>query len=111
MKPAINSTARPGRFWGLLIVSSLFLVGMAWQASRFADLSAKAKSLEKVQERWITENRKIEAEIAQLSSRERMSSLASRLGLKKISPEEIIKVQIEAKHTSPSAGTAQGKVR
>jgi cell division protein FtsL len=108
MKSTKKTLAKPGQFWGLLIVSSLFLVGMTWQASRFADLSAKAKNLERTQERWVVENRKIEAEIALLSSRERMSSMAGRLGLKKVSPEEVTKIQIDAKHSSPAAGTGKG---
>lgn len=88
------------KFWTLLIVSSFFLIGLAWQASRFADLSARARSLEKAQEAWIVENRKVDAEIAQLSSRERTQSMARRLGLAEAKPEDVTKVQITPKGRS-----------
>ncbi|MCX7026350.1 MAG: hypothetical protein NT061_02410 [Spirochaetes bacterium] len=88
-----------GRFWKLLmllIVSCIFLVGLAWQASRFADLDSEARTLETAQETWIAENRKIEAEIALLSSRERTTKMAAKLGLKRALPEERLRIQFTA---------------
>lgn len=81
-----------GRFWTLMIVAGLFALGMIWQSSRFADLSAKAGELEAEQEHWIARNRKIEAEIALLSSRERTEAMANRLGLKRALPEDKLKI-------------------
>ena len=81
-----------GRFWTLMIVAGLFALGMVWQSSRFADLAAKARALEAEQENWIAQNRRIEAEIALLSSRERTQAMASRLGLKKALPEERLRI-------------------
>ena len=84
------------RFWALLIVSCLFLVGLAWQASRFADLDARARDLETEQESRIAQNRKLEAEIALLSSRERTAEMAARLGLRRALPEERLRIQLSA---------------
>jgi len=83
-----------GRFWALMLLAGLFALGMAWEASRFADLSAKAKAFEAEQSDWIARNRKLEAEIAVLSSRERTQAMATRLGLKKALPEERLRIQV-----------------
>ncbi len=84
------------RFWILSFIAILFLLGLAWQTSRFTDLKAKAKGLEKAQENLVSSNRRLEAELARLSSRERTSSLAERMGLRKALPEERLKVKIPA---------------
>ncbi len=89
-----------GRFWTLMIAAGLFALGMVWQSSRFADLSAKAEELEVEQENWIAKNRKIEAEIALLSSRERTEAMANRLGLKRALPEDKLKIIL-----APGAGS------
>lgn len=94
-----------GRFWSLIILAGIFALGMVWQSSRFADLSAKARALEAEQESWIAQNRKIEAEIALLSSRERTSAMANRLGLKKALPEEKLRVVL-----TPPAMVAPGSL-
>lgn len=90
-----------GRFWSLVILAGIFALGMVWQSSRFADLSARAHALEAEQASWIAQNRKIEAEIALLSSRERTSAMANRLGLKKALPEEKMRILL-----TPSAKAA-----
>ena len=81
-----------GRFWLLMICACFVALVMAWQSSRFADLAARADSLEREQAAWMAENRRIEAEIARLSSRERIEAQARRLGLKKAQPEDILRV-------------------
>jgi cell division protein FtsL len=81
-----------GRFWLLMICACLVALVMAWQSSRFADLAARADGLKREQAAWMAENRRIEAEIAQLSSRERIETQARRMGLKKAQPEDILRV-------------------
>ena len=100
-----------GRFWVLVILSAFFGIGMVWQASRFADLSAQAASLELEQENWIAQNRKLEAEIALLSSRERTSTMAGRLGLKKALPEEKLRILLSPGQAklSGSSGLSTGE--
>ena len=100
-----------GRFWVLVILATFFGIGMVWQASRFADLSAKAADLELDQENWIAQNRKLEAEIALLSSRERTSIMAGRLGLKKALPEEKLRILLSPgqANLSGNAGLSTGK--
>ena len=100
-----------GRFWVLVILAAFFGIGMVWQASRFADLSAKAADLELEQENWIAQNRRLEAEIALLSSRERTSAMAGRLGLKKALPEEKLRIQLSPGQVSlpGSAGSTAGR--
>ncbi|HWR11440.1 MAG TPA: hypothetical protein VN445_06440 [Rectinemataceae bacterium] len=99
-----------GRFWTLVIVAGFFALGMAWQSSRFTDLTAKARALEEEQATWIAENRKIEAEIARLSSRERTQEMASRLGLKKALPEEKLRIQLTPAGDSVSKTLGSGGI-
>ncbi|MCE5255824.1 MAG: hypothetical protein LLF89_03150 [Spirochaetaceae bacterium] len=82
------------RSWSLIIISCLFAVGLVWQTSRFADLSEKAHNLELEQQSWIAWNKRLEADIALLSSRKRTSEMANYLGLKKVQPEERMRIQI-----------------
>jgi len=97
-----------GRFWTLMILAGFFALGLVWQSSRFTDLSAKARLLEEEQESWIAENRKIEAEIALLSSRERTEAMASRMGLKKALPEEKLRIQLTPSGESISQALGSG---
>jgi len=98
-----------GRFWSLIILAGIFALGMVWQSSRFTDLSAKARALEAEQESWIAQNRKIEAEIALLSSRERTSAMANRLGLKKALPEEKLRILLTpSTHAAPGSLESSG---
>lgn len=91
------------RFWPLYILCSIFLVGMVWQVGRFANLSAEAGELERTQESWISRNRKLEAEIALLSSRERTAEMAEKLGLKRAEPEDRLRIVVK-----PAAGGTSG---
>lgn len=94
---------KKGRFWISLLASSLFALALVAQASRFADLRAKAKALEKRQETALAEIRELEADIAQLSSRERTDAMAARLGLKRIQPEETLRVLVDPTLLKPQA--------
>ncbi|HEY9053837.1 MAG TPA: hypothetical protein VIO60_03355 [Rectinemataceae bacterium] len=96
------------RFWVLSFISLIFLLGLAWQTSRFADLRARAKELEREQESLVSGNRRLEAELARLSNRERTSSLAERIGLRKALPEERLKVVIPSLQDSGTAGAEGG---
>lgn len=94
---------RAGKFWTLMVLAGAFMLGMTWQASRFADLRAKARKLETAQVGWISRNRKIEAELAVLSSRQRTALYADKLGLRQALPEERLKVQLNPLSAEPSA--------
>ncbi len=78
-----------------MVLAGAFMLGMTWQASRFADLNAKARKLETAQVGWISQNRKIEAELAVLSGRQRTAQYADKLGLRQALPEERLKVQLK----------------
>jgi len=82
------------RIWILLLVSGFFAIGLVWQTSRFANLSQKAQDLEIEQQNWVAQNTRLRADIAVLSSRERTAEIANSLGLKKIQPEERVRVEI-----------------
>jgi hypothetical protein len=84
---------KPAAF--LLVISiPLLLVAAVWQAGRYAALAAEARNLEDAQEEWVQENRKLEAGIWVLASRERAASLAKALGLVKASPEKRLHVDV-----------------
>ncbi len=97
---------KAGKFWTLMVLAGAFMLGMTWQASRFADLKAKARKLETAQVGWISRNRKIEAELAVLSSRQRTALYADKLGLRQALPEERLKVQLKSLSVEPSAQLA-----
>jgi hypothetical protein len=91
-----------GYVYAILISIPLLLLAVAWQAGRFDGLASEARRLEASQESWVMENRKLEAGIRVLSSRERADALAQSLGLEKAGPERRLRVLIQ-----PKAG-AQG---
>ena len=100
------------RIWILLVASGFFAIGLVWQTSRFANLSQKAQDLEMEQQNWVAQNTRLRADIAVLSSRERTAEIANSLGLKKIQPEERVRVEIvpenqgKAVSQAPSASTS-----
>ncbi len=82
---------RVGLF-AILISIPLLLIALAWQAGRFDSLAAEARKLEASQESWVQENRKLEAGIRVLSSRERAAALAQSLGLELAGTERRLRV-------------------
>ena len=89
--------------FALLLSIPLFLLAVAWQAGRFGSLAAEARRIEVSQEAWVQENRKLEASIRVLSSRERAAALAEGLGLEKAGPERRVRL-LFAGTTKGSAG-------
>jgi hypothetical protein len=81
-----------GTLFALLLSIPLFLLALAWQTGRFDALAARARRLEASQESWLEENRKIEAGIRVLSSRERAAALAESLGFEKAGPERRVRL-------------------
>jgi hypothetical protein len=76
----------------ILVSIPLLLLAVAWQAGRFDSLALEARRLEATQESWVQENRKLEAGIRVLSSRERAAALAEGLGLEKAGPERRMRI-------------------
>jgi hypothetical protein len=71
----------------------LLLVAVAWQGGRYAALAAQAKRVEAAQETWVEENRKLDASVRVLSSREKAEERAKRLGLEKAAPERRLRIE------------------
>ena len=92
-----------GTLFALLLSIPLLLLAVAWQAGRFDSLAAEARRLEASQDSWVQENRKLEAGIRVLSSRERAATLALSLGLEKAGPERRLRVLLP--------GTSEGRSR
>jgi hypothetical protein len=78
--------------YAMLLSIPILLLLVAWQAGRYDQLASEARRLEASQEAWVQENRKLEAGIRVLSSRERAAALAEGLGLKKAGPERSLRV-------------------
>jgi cell division protein FtsL len=73
----------------------MLLGALGWQSARYAALEKEVKRNEKVQEEWISSNRRLIADIALLSSSGRIESIAvHNLGLSKKRPEEVLQIQI-----------------
>jgi len=81
-----------GLLFALLVTIPLLLIAVAWQAGRYDSLAAQTRRLEGSQESWLQENRKLEAGIRVLSSRERTAALAESLGLEKAGPDRRLRL-------------------
>jgi cell division protein FtsL len=81
----------------------LALLAVAWQASRYDSLADEARRLEAAQESWVGENRKLEAGILVLSSKERVAKAAEELGLGRAGPERRLRVLVKPPVAAPSA--------
>jgi hypothetical protein len=89
-----------GLLYAILLSIPLLLLAVAWQAGRFDALATEARRLEISQESWVQENRKIEASIRVLSSRERAEALAESLGFEKAGPDRRIRVTVQPQEAS-----------
>ena len=83
-------------FFYCLILSIPALLGLtAWQSSRYGDLERELKKLEKTQEEWVENNKRLIAGITLLSSPDRIEHIArNELGLQKKRPEEVLQISI-----------------
>ena len=94
------------RFFFYCFVLSIpaLLALSAWQSSRYGDLERELKKLEKTQEEWVENNKRLIAGIAFLSSPERIEHIArDQLGLKKKQPEEVLHISIDVHSENPEA--------
>jgi cell division protein FtsL len=85
------------RFFFYCLVLSVpgFFALIAWQSSRYGDLERELKKLEKTQEEWVENNKRMIAGITFLSSPERIEHIArDELGLQKKRPEEVMQISI-----------------
>ncbi len=78
----------------ITVTTCLFVLGAAWQAGRYAALDAETRKLEEAQVGWLEENRKLEAGISVLASRERAAATAQALGLERVGPERRILITL-----------------
>ena len=82
-------------FYCLVLSVPVFLALTAWQSSRYGDLERELKKLEKTQEEWVENNKRLIAGITFLSSPERIEHIArDDLILRKRRPEEVLQIFI-----------------
>ena len=83
-------------FFYCFILSIPALLGLTvWQSSRYGDLERELIKLEKSQEEWVENNKRLIAGIALLSSPDRIEHIArDQLGLQKKQPEEVLQISI-----------------
>ena len=76
----------------------LFLGLTAWQSARYSDLEKQTKKLEIDQEKWVESNKHLIADIAIITTSEKVERIALEdMGLSKIQPENVLQVWIERK--------------
>ena len=74
----------------------LFLGITAWQSARYSDLERQTRHLEADQEKLVESNKRLIADIAILTSIEKVERIAlNDLRLSKIEPENVLQVWIE----------------
>ena len=82
-------------FYCLIVSVPAFLGLTVWQSSRYGDLEREIKKLEKIQEEWVENNKRLIAGITFLSSPDRVERIARNdLGLRKKLPEEVLHISI-----------------
>lgn len=82
-------------FYFLVFTIPLFFALSAWQSSRYGDLKRETSRLEALQTEWVESNKRLIAEIARLSSAERIEYAAREvLGLEKKRPEEVLQIRV-----------------
>ena len=75
----------------------VFMGITAWQSIRYTALEKKTKALELNQEEWVEKNKRLIADIATLTSSEKIEDAAVDLGLSKIEPENVLQIWIEGR--------------
>jgi cell division protein FtsL len=78
-----------------VITIPLSLGVVVWQSNRYEALESNVDELEKTQEGWIEDNKRLIAGIAIYSSAENIEKQASEMGLVKIKPEDIIRIHVK----------------
>jgi len=80
-----------------IVLTIPFLLGVvAWQSVRYTELEKDVRRLEAAQEDWISNNKKLIAAIAVLSSSSRIRQIAvNDLSLVKVRPEDVLQVRID----------------
>ena len=74
----------------------LFLGLTVWQSAQYSNLERQTKYLEEDQEKLVEKNKRLIADIAVLTSSERVENIAlNDLRLTKIEPENVLQVWIE----------------
>jgi cell division protein FtsL len=89
----------------LVLTVPLFLGLATWQSARYGDLEREIRKLEKTQEEWVENNKRLIAGIAFLSSPDRIEHIArDELGLEKKLPEEVLQISITSNTYDNDAG-------
>ena len=74
----------------------IFLGTSAWQSVRYTNLERQTRALEADQERLVENNKRLIADIATITSSERIETIARyELSLEKIRPENVLQIWIE----------------
>ena len=94
-------------FYVFFLSIPCFLGLSAWQTSRYGNLERELSRLEKTQEEWVENNKRLIAGIILLSSPDRIEHIARQeLGLQKKRPEEVLQISIRSVPSgAPSAYT------
>jgi cell division protein FtsL len=85
----------------LMVLSVPALLGLAaWQSARYGDLERELLRLERSQQEWIENNKRLIAGIALLSSPGRIEHIArNELGMQKKRPEDVLQIHITGSGT------------
>ena len=83
-------------FYFIILTIPFFLGLIAWQSARYSDLELQTRRLEADQEKWVESNKRLIADIAILTTSEKVEKIAlNDLRLSKIEPEKVLQVWIE----------------
>jgi cell division protein FtsL len=74
----------------MVLTIPVFLGVNAWQSNVYGEIKNDIKTLEKIQEQRVTENKAVANDIADLMAAGRLEAEAKKLGLQKMRPEDVV---------------------
>ncbi|MDR1507166.1 MAG: cell division protein FtsL [Treponema sp.] len=82
-------------FYFMVLTIPLLLGLVSWQSARYGDLERELERLEKSQQEWAENNKRLIAGISLLSSPDRIEHIArDELGMEKKRPEDVLLIHI-----------------
>jgi cell division protein FtsL len=79
-------------FFLMVLTIPVFLAVNTWQSNECGILRSEIKTLERIQENRLNENKTIANEIVDLLATERLETEARKMGLQKMRPEDVVLV-------------------
>ncbi len=92
------------RFWVFALITCAFFAVLVYQTTRYTELRAAVRDLERMEIDLIKSGKELDASIARLANLERIESVARRNGLIPASPEKRLLITVSRPEQNSQAG-------